>query len=164
MTMNRIATTRSTQTKVDSFFGNGPLLNEFNVFIEDPDNMHIIEKKLTEVKYIISRLVGRVPKSMHWDAMRMYEEFRRYTIDDFKVEVRYALMYRWYISLTHLRIYQDDPKISQNDMALLSTLLAEKDPIMKQDLKEVTYEVAVHLLYKNLGKAISNIVSTQLTS
>ena len=162
--MNRIATTRPVLTKVDSFFAGTTLIADFNLFIEDPKCAAIIQRRLDEVKYIISRLVGRVPKSMHWDCMKMYGEFKKYTIDDYKVEVRYALMYRWYISLTHLRAYPGEPKISQNDAALISNLLVEKSELMMQDLKEVTYEVSVQLLYRNVGKAISNIVSTAIST
>ncbi len=162
--MNRITTTRNVLNKVDSFFAGTTLTADFNLFIEDPNVTAIIEKRLNEVKYIVSRLVGRVPKSMHWDCMKMYGEFKKYTIDDYKVEVRYALMYRWYISLTHLRAYPGVPKISQNDAALISKLLVEKSELMMQDLKEVTYEVSVQLLYRNVGKAISNIVSTEITT
>ena len=162
--MKRIATTRSVLTKVDSFFAGTSLVADFNLYMEDPMSKAIIERRLDEVKYIISRLVGRVPKSMHWDCMRMYGEFKKYTIDDFKVEVRYALMYRWYISLTHLRAYPGTPKISQKDAQLISSLLVGKSDLMLQDLKEVTYDVAVLLLYRNVGSAISNIVSTALST
>jgi hypothetical protein len=73
-------------------------------------------------------------------------------------------MYRWYIALTHLRAFEGEIKISNNDTALVSSLLITRDKLMMDDLKEVAYEVALQLLFRNMGKAVSNIVSTQISN
>jgi hypothetical protein len=160
MAMSRLTTSGTVQRNVNAIFGRTPLVKDFDTFIEDPASMRIVQKSFDTAKYVLSRLSTRVPKAMHWDAMNMYGKLKAYTIEDYKQDIRFALMNRWYIKLSHtFTSSQGAPRLAENDAIYIHNLLVGKDEVVIRDLKEVSFEVAKQVVHYFIDGMLCNLVA-----